>query len=82
MRVTCAGPSLSIQSTIASTSQVLPTRSSKLKITVPLPVKIYQVILMPVIFSDRPVSIAETSLFTRAPEVGVYSTSAVGVIVS
>jgi len=77
------GISLSIQSTIPVASPVLPARSAKVNVKrIPFPVNVYHVALVHVIFSLNPVSIHSTSPLVRLHEAGMYSTRAVGGVIS
>jgi hypothetical protein len=73
---------LSIRSTVAIASPVLPARSSKVNVNTQLPVKVYPVALSQVTVSLNHVTIATKSPLVRLPEAGVYSTVAVGGVVS
>ena len=59
-------------------SQVLPARSSKVKVNVQFPVKVYPVAFNPVIVSLNQVTMTSTFPLVRLHEAGVYSTLAVG----
>jgi len=80
--VTCSGPSLSIRETVAVTFHVLPARSSNSNMNIPLVVKIFPVAFNPVIVSLNPVTIASIFPVVHPVDDGIYSTVAVGGVVS
>lgn len=62
---------LSIRLTVAIASQVFPARSSKVKVNVPLVVKICHVAFIPVMSSLNHVRIVHTFVFVLVPDHGV-----------
>ena len=74
------GAVLSIRLTVNGVDQVLPTRSEKVKVNVPLPVKRCPVSLIPVSASEYPVRLIYTLPPVQAPVAGDHEAS--GVIVS
>jgi hypothetical protein len=76
--IVAVGISLSIHVTSPVALHVLPTRSEKVKINIPLPVNVYHVAFIPVTVSLNPVSIAMTSWLVS--HVVEYSTRAVGLL--
>ena len=79
------GAILSIRVTVAVADQVLPASSLNWKINDPLPVKVYSKLpplLVTIIYSDMPVNVATTLPEVYIHDAGLYSTLAVGGILS